>query len=230
MYSEDDFLPISALQHLVFCERQWALIHLEQLWSENILTAQGNIMHKKVHEMEHELRSNTIIAMGLPLRSFSLGLIGKADVVEFVAICDGNERNGVELDGYAGYWKPMPVEYKRGKPKEDHSDEIQLCAQAMCLEEMFGIEINEGALFYCRPHRRSRVRFDNMLRSKTTEVAKQLHSMTQIKKTPYKTFSKKCLSCSLYNYCMPKSAGKGKNVSLYIRQLIQNVEGGDDNI
>ena len=183
MYSEDELLPISALQHLVFCERQWALIHLEQLWSENILTVQGHIMHERVHEAEREVRGNVIITRGLPLRSLRLGLIGKADVVEFIAIGDDSKEEGIALEGQTGFWKPIPVEYKRGKPKIDCSDTIQLCAQALCLEEMLHIRITEGSLFYGTPHRRIQVRFDSVIRTETEQAVARLHFMTQVQKT-----------------------------------------------
>ena len=132
-YKEDDLIQLSALQHLVFCERQCALIHIEQVWSENLFTAEGRIMHEKVDTANRESRGNIRIEYGVPMRSLRLGLIGKADVVEFHKTGDK--------------WIPFPVEYKRGKPKLDNSDKAQLCAQALCLEEMMNVGIPEGALF-----------------------------------------------------------------------------------
>ena len=142
-YSEDDLIMISALQHFAFCPRQCALIHIEQVWTESGLTAEGRIMHEKVHEEQRESRGAVRIECGIPLRSLRLGLIGKADVVEFHRIGKG-------------VWQPFPVEYKRGKPKPDHCDKVQLCAQAMCLEEMLSVPVPEGALFYGRTRRRAR--------------------------------------------------------------------------
>ena len=133
-YNEDDLIQLSALQHLVFCERQCALIHIEQLWSENLFTAEGRIMHDKVDTANRESRGNIRIEYGVPMRSLRLGLIGKADAVEF-------HRNGDK-------WIPFPVEYKRGKPKGGNCDKVQLCAQALCLEEMMNVEIPVGVLFY----------------------------------------------------------------------------------
>ena len=139
----DDLIMLSALQHLVFCERQCALIHIEQLWSENVLTAEGRIMHDKVDTANRESRGNIRIEYGVPMRSLRLGLIGKADVVEFHKPCPV-----MYLNGNSDKWIPFPVEYKRGKPKGGNCDKVQLCAQALCLEEMMNVEIPEGALFY----------------------------------------------------------------------------------
>ena len=149
-YTEDELIQLSALQHLVFCERQCALIHIEQLWSENLFTAEGRIVHEKVDTANRESRGNIRIEYGVPMRSLRLGLIGKADVVEF-------HRNGDK-------WTPFPVEYKRGKPKGGNCDKVQLCAQALCLEEMLNVEIPEGSLFYGQTRRREDVTFDEKLR------------------------------------------------------------------
>ena len=140
VYTEDDLLRLSALQHLLFCERQCALIHIEQIWTENLFTAEGRIMHDKVDTANRETRGNVRIEYGVPMHSLRLGLIGKADVVEFHKDEDD--------------WVPFPVEYKRGKPKKDNSDKAQLCAQALCLEEMMNVEIPRGALFYGETRRR----------------------------------------------------------------------------
>jgi len=142
MYTEDQLLPLSALQHWVFCPRQCGLIHIEQTWDENRLTAQGRQLHERVHEAEDENRPGVRIVRGLRIHSYRLGLIGQADVVEF-----HQSQAGIELTGADGLWQPFPVEYKRGKPKKNGCDEVQLCAQAMCLEEMLEINIDQGALF-----------------------------------------------------------------------------------
>src|SRR3989338_6590683 len=164
MYSEDDLLPLSALQHLVFCPRQCALIHIERLWQENWFTAQGRVFHERVHEQKTERRKNVRIEFGLELRSYQLGLIGKADVVEFH--CDEEKKK----------WQPFPVEYKRGKPKSDNCDAVQLCAQAMCLEEMMEVQVLKGAIFYGKEQRRTEIAFDQSLRNQTMETARRLHT------------------------------------------------------
>ncbi|HOK67603.1 MAG TPA: CRISPR-associated protein Cas4 [Anaerohalosphaeraceae bacterium] len=142
MYAEADYLPLSALQHWVFCPRQCGLIHLEQVWDENRLTAEGRILHQRVHEMSDEFRSDISIVRGLRIYSRRLGLIGQADVVEF-----HRAPTGIALPDAEGIWQPYPVEYKRGSPKMDACDEVQLCAQAICLEEMLGIAVPQGAFF-----------------------------------------------------------------------------------
>jgi CRISPR-associated exonuclease Cas4 len=164
MYSEDDLLPLSGLQHLAFCERQWALIHLEQQWEENRWTAEGSLMHIKADSGPNESRSGIRIVRALPLRCFRLGLSGKADVVEF------------PLEGTD---PPFPIEYKRGSPKKDNWDEIQLCAQALCLEEMLDVPVPAGALFYGETRRRSEIEFGAVLRQNTEELARRMHRKTR---------------------------------------------------
>ena len=203
-YTEDDLIQLSALQHLVFCERQCALIHIEQLWSENVLTAEGRIMHDKVDTANREVRGKVRIDYGVPLRSLRLGLIGKADVVEF-------HKQGEE-------WIPFPVEYKRGKPKMDDCDKVQLCAQAICLEEMLNIEIREGALFYGQTRRREDVVFDKALRTATEEAARRVHELIESGITPKAEYSKKCKKCSLVELCLPKANKKASNYLLKVRE------------
>jgi CRISPR-associated exonuclease Cas4 len=199
---------ISALQHISFCERQCALIHIEQAWSESGLTAEGHIMHEKVHEQDHESRGNIRIEYGLPLRSLRLGLIGKADVVEFHRI----EKNT---------WQPFPVEYKRGKPKIDHCDMIQLCAQAICLEEMLSVSVPKGAIFYGRTRRRLDVTFDDDLRKETEEAAEKAHQLIASGKTPPPIYEKRCKSCSLIEECMPKTVWKNTLVKRYLARMVE---------
>ena len=162
-FTEDDLLPISALQHLLFCERQAALIHLEQLWAENTLTVQGRHLHERVDTAPGESRGDVRFARALPLRSLRLGLVGRADLVELHRIpADAAEAGepGASLPGVPGVWRPFPVEYKRGRPKPHHADLVQLCAQALCLEEMLGTPVPAGALFYGETRRRHDVAFD----------------------------------------------------------------------
>ncbi|MBI5665806.1 MAG: CRISPR-associated protein Cas4 [Nitrospirae bacterium] len=196
---------LSALQHLVFCERQCALIHIEQLWSENVLTAEGKIIHDKVDTANRESRGKIRIDYCVPLRSLRLGLIGKADVVEFHRKADG-------------MWQPFPVEYKRGKPKIDDSDKVQLCAQALCLEEMLNVEISEGALFYGQTRRREDVVFDNALRMETEDTARKVHELIASGITPKAEYSKKCKQCSLLELCMPRI---NRKASKYLLMVIE---------
>jgi CRISPR-associated exonuclease Cas4 len=204
MYSESDFLMLSALQHLAFCERQCALIHIEQAWSENRFTAEGRILHERVHGQETESRGGVLIVRGLKLRTLNLGLSGVADVVEFHRV----ESGGVALPGRRGLWLPFPVEYKRGKPKQNQCDEIQLCGQAICLEEMLGVPIPNGALYYGSQHKRCDVDFTEALRARTAQLANRLHELVGAGKTPPAEYGKKCEQCSLANECLPTAGEK----------------------
>ena len=207
VYAEDDLLPLSALQHLLFCERQCALIHIEQVWTENLFTAEGRIMHERVDSGEHLSRNGVRVETALALRSLRLGLSGKADVVEFHREDQGG-------------WRPYPVEYKRGKPKPANWDQVQLCAQAICLEEMLLCQVPEGALFYGKPRRRQVVCFDEKLRRETEEAAARLHQLVRSGVTPPARYEKKCESCSLLQLCLPKVAGQGKSVSRYLARVL----------
>ncbi|MEI8120861.1 MAG: CRISPR-associated protein Cas4 [bacterium] len=201
-------LPISALQHLLFCERQCALIHIEHVWEENRLTVEGKNMHERVHEQTSDSRPGIRIARGLRLRSLQHGLVGMADVVEF------HLKSEISILKSPGL--PFPVEYKRGKPKADHCDEVQLCAQALCLEEMLGVPIPGGALFYGATHRRQDVDFDEPLRALTIQAARRLHVLIETGITPPAEFGPKCDHCSLLNVCMPKYAANEKSVARYL--------------
>jgi CRISPR-associated exonuclease Cas4 len=207
-YDEDDLIMISALQHYVFCPRQCALIHIEQVWSESGLTAEGRIMHEKVHDEGNESRGAVRIARGLPLRSLRLGLVGVADVVEFRKVGKGA-------------WQPFPVEYKRGKPKLDHCDAVQLCAQAMCLEEMLSVAVPEGALFYGRTRRRADVVFDESLRRETEQTAENARSLIAAGVTPPPVYAKRCESCSLIGDCMPRKMAKKPSVKRYLARMTE---------
>ncbi len=207
MYNEDDLLPISALQHLIFCERQCALIHIEQAWSENLFTAQGRILHDKVHSQTSESRKNVRTEYGMALRSLALGLIGKADVVEF--------------HSREGKWLPFPVEYKRGKSKPDNRDTVQLCAQAMCLEEMLGVLIDQGAIYYGKERHRVAIDFNEDLRRETKETVHRLRCLIESACTPPPVYEVKCDSCSLFEICMPKTMEKHKSVVDYLAENIQ---------
>jgi CRISPR-associated exonuclease Cas4 len=222
MYSEDDLLPISGLQHLHFCERQWGLIHIEQQWEENRLTAEGRILHERVHEQGTESRPGVVIARGLHVRSLQMGLSGVADVVEF----HREDTGGVQLPEREGWWRPFPVEYKRGRPKADSCDAVQLCAQAMCLEEMFGSVIKSGALFYGMSRRRTEIRFDDHLRRRTGELALRMHELYSARVTPPAVYAKKCERCSLYDRCLPRTISKRTNVERYLASALRDEEMG----
>jgi CRISPR-associated exonuclease Cas4 len=216
MYDEDDLVPLSALQHLLFCERQCALIHIEQLWVENLFTAEGRIMHERVDSARSESRGNVRLAFGVPLRSLRLGLSGKADVVEF-------HREEGEAGG--SLWRPFPVEHKRGRPKKELWDKVQLCAQAMCLEEMLGIDVPEGALFYGKTRRRVEVAFDADLRRETEDAALKLHELIASWVTPAANYDEKCESCSFLSLCLPKATCGKRTVSKYLAEVMR--EQGD---
>ena len=207
MYHPDDLIQLSALQHMAFCPRQCALIHVEQVWQENRLTAEGRIMHERVHEEDSVVRGKVRIDYGVPLRSLRLGLIGKADVVEF----------HLEEDGI---WRPFPVEYKRGKPKADLSDKIQLCAQAICLEEMLNTAVPSGALFYGQTRRRLDVLFDASLRRETERAAEAAHELIQAGKTPKPVYAKRCDRCSLAAECLPRTMEKKRSVRSYLTRML----------
>jgi CRISPR-associated exonuclease Cas4 len=206
-YTEDDLIPLSALQHFVFCERQCALIHVEQAWSENRLTAEGRLLHERVHEQDGESRAGVRIERGLPLRSLRLGLVGIADVVEFQPLSEG-------------VWRPFPVEYKRGKPKPDRSDEVQLCAQAMCLEEMLEVMVPAGAMFYGKIRRRHDVIFDKDIREETERIAGKVHALLSECRTPKPVFQKRCGQCSLISLCLPKAVQKRRSIERYLSGAI----------
>ncbi len=229
MFDEADLLPISALQHLAFCERQCALIHLEGLWAENRLTVEGHHLHDRAHQRETESRGDLRVARGLRLRSLRLGLSGIADVVEFHRVADVPENHigppdhipaGARLPGATGLWQPKPVEYKRGRPKLGPYDEVQLCAQALCLEEMLGVEVSSAALFYGQPRERLDVSLTPALREQTERLAARLHELIRAGKTPTARYEKKCDSCSLLNLCMPKTTGVRKSVDRYLAGIL----------
>lgn len=208
IHGEDDLVMISALQHYAFCLRQCALIHVEQAWLENRWTAEGRILHERVHEQEVESRAGVRIERGLPLRSLRLGLVGVADVVEFHPLLGGG-------------WQPFPVEYKRGKPKPEHCDEVQLCAQAICLEEMMEVEVLEGALFYGKTRHRHDVVFNPDLRRETEETAKRVRELLASGKTPKPVYEKKCKQCSLAEICLPNPLGRKRSVEHYLSGAIE---------
>lgn len=210
-------MMLSGIQHYFFCERQWALIHIEQQWRENVRTIEGKHIHERADDpFVVETRGELVIARSVPLLSYSLGLNGVADVVEFIK----TDSQGVTLKGKDGLWMPVPVEYKRGKPKTDQRDEVQLCAQAICLEEMLGVIIEKGYLFYHTIKRRSEVVLNQELRTLVQQLADRMHLAFEEGKTPKAKPAKHCDLCSMIELCQPKLLKKKKQVSEYIKEVV----------
>lgn len=211
IYAEEDFLQLSGLQHFRFCRRQWALIHIENQWHENYFTVDGSLMHENAHDGEkRESRGDLLILRGLPVFSRTLGISGQCDVVEF-----RRDPGGVSLRERDGLWKPFPVEYKRGKPKEHSADELQLCAQAMCLEEMLCCDIPQGALFYGEPRRRTAVDFTPELRKDVRDCLTEMHQLYERGYTPKVKPGSMCRACSLKDLCLP-SLTRRRSVAEYL--------------
>lgn len=197
--AERGILMLSGLQHFAYCRRQWALIHVEQQWQENLHTAEGQVFHRRAHdEQQTEVRGDTIIVRGMRVQSERLGISGICDVVEFTRSPDGNA-----LAGREGRYQVHPVEYKKGAPKEHQADELQLCAQAMCLEEMLLCRIDEGSLFYGEPRRRTRVTFSPELRAQAEQMIGEMHQLDERGHTPRVKRHKGCSACSLKEICLP---------------------------
>lgn len=215
---EEDYLALSGIQHFAFCRRQWALIHIEQMWGENLLTAEGSLMHRRAHDREiRERRENTLTVRGLYVRSHALMLSGVCDVVEFHA-----DEAGHPISGEDGLWLPYPVEYKRGRSKACDADRLQLCAQAICLEEMFGREVLEGALYYGETHSRELVALDAGLREQVASISREMHALYQRRHTPKGKETRACRSCSLQEICQPKATSGGSALA-YIESHLKEV-------
>ena len=208
LISEDDLVMVSALQHYLFCPRQCALIHVEQQWLENRLTAEGRILHERVHTSGRESRRTLRVEFDVPIRSLRLGLVGRADVVEFHRSADGA-------------WLPLPVEYKRGRPKRDDSDRVQLCAQALCLEEMLACSIPEGALYYGEKRRRTSVVLTNELRELVRSTAADVHALLAAGRTPPPRRGPHCAHCSCLPLCLPEVAAR-KMVGPDLRRMVED--------
>ncbi|MEN6491205.1 MAG: CRISPR-associated protein Cas4, partial [Rectinema sp.] len=210
MYSEDELLPISGLQHILFCERQYALIHIEQLWEENRFTAEGKVLHERVDAEHHESRRLFRQEYGMAVRSLERGMIGKCDLVELYLAPGG------------GVAEAVPVEFKRGKSKEEDVDRVQLCAQGFCLEEMLGVTVEQGQLYYLQEHRRTTVDLDGPLRAKTMKLVERIRRLQSEGETPPAIYEKrKCDRCSLFDLCIPKAIGNGgKRVDRFVQSEI----------
>ncbi|WP_066716732.1 CRISPR-associated protein Cas4 [Clostridium sp. Marseille-P299] len=215
MYEEDDYLNLSGIQHFEFCRRQWALIHIEQQWAENLRTVEGDLFHNRAHNGNiTEKRGDIIISRGMAVYSRSLGINGVCDVVEF-----HKDENGIKLHGKRGLYKVYPVEYKKGEPKENDVDILQLVAQVICLEEMLCCEINMGYLYYGETRHRIEVKIDNTLREKVVKTFKEMHEIYERRYTPKVKLTKSCNACSLKDICIPKLC-KNKSAKKYIESKI----------
>jgi CRISPR-associated exonuclease Cas4 len=213
-YSPEEMLPLSGIQHFLFCRRQWALIHVEQLWQENVLTVDGKILHERADDpFFAENRSGVLLARAVPVASRSLGLSGVCDVVEFT-----HSQDGVQLPGRKGTWIAAPVEYKRGKKKQEPSDAAQLCAQAICLEEMLALSIPVGYLYYGQTRRRVAVELNADLRAQVRKAAEEMHDYFRRGYTPKVRAFKGCRACSLADLCLPAVQEGKTTASTYLQK------------
>jgi CRISPR-associated exonuclease Cas4 len=230
MYAENDLLPLSVLADLLFCERRAALHLIEGIWKDNLFTAEGTVLHSKVHDdLPLESRGDVRISRGLRLRSLRVGITGKADVVEFRRVeasevpARGYSKglpSAIALTGAKGLWRPFPVDFKRGRFRHEEGFEVQLCAQALCLEEMMGVRVPAGAIYYGKPHRRLEVTFDSGLWNKTDLAAARLHELVGRGRTPVARYGKKCDSCSLVDVCLPKLMTQSRSVARYLSRAL----------
>ncbi|MEW6717227.1 MAG: CRISPR-associated protein Cas4 [Chloroflexota bacterium] len=217
-YTPDELLPLSGIQHFLFCRRQWALIHVETQWQDNVLTMEGKLLHQRADDpFFTEVRTGVIIARSVPVASYTLGLSGVCDVVEFTESPDG-----VKLPGQEGLYLPAPVEYKRGRPKCKPVDEAQLCAQAMCLEEMLAVRIPQGYLYYGQTRHRDPVELTPELRQLVRDMSAEMHAYFLRGYTPRVKTSKACRSCSLADICLPVLQENVIAASKYIQQQVEN--------
>ena len=211
MYEENEFLQLSGIQHFAFCRRQWALAYIEMQWQENVRTVEGRLLHEKAHDTtSREKRGDLLISRGMPIHSRTLGISGECDVVEF-----HREEDGITLQGYEGTYKVVPVEYKKGKPKQGNADILQLTAQAMCLEEMLCCDIPFGYLYYGDIRRREKIEFSKEIRKEVCEMFREMHGYFSRQYTPKVRWSKSCNACSLKDICLPV-LGKTKSVKNYL--------------
>ncbi|WP_323090824.1 CRISPR-associated protein Cas4 [Allobaculum sp. JKK-2023] len=219
-YEESEYLMLSGIQHFFYCRRQWALIHIEQVWQDNELTVLGNEVHERVHDPAlKEKRKNVVTVRGMKISSRTAGISGECDVVEFIQ-ADATE--GVSLQGYRGTYKIYPVEYKRGKPKSGMEDIMQLVLEAICLEEMFGATISEGALFYDQIKRRQRIDITTEMKDEARQAVKEMHQLIERHHVPVQKYSKKCDRCSLKELCLPEMQKQNpeKYIEAYIGELL----------
>lgn len=217
-YKEEEFLQLSGLQHFAFCRRQWALIHIEQQWAENLRTVDGRLLHEKAHDGSvREKRGDLLITRDMAVHSIRLGISGSCDVVEF-----HRGENGIPIPGQEGLWQPYPVEYKRSAPKISEADRLQLCAQAMCLEEMLCCDIPEAALYYGEIRRREIIDLDAPLRELVRSSLEQMHDLYRRHHTPKVKPTKSCNACSLKELCLPRLMKK-RSVTEYLKNRLEDM-------
>ena len=218
MYNEDEYLQLSGIQHFAYCRRQWALIHIENLWKDNLRTTEGHLLHERAHDVSIKEKRNDVITMrNLNVFSSSLGISGQCDVVEYHRVAEG----GITLAGYQGQWRPFPIEYKRGSPKATDMDKLQLCAQAMCLEEMLCCDIPRGALFYGETRHREEIELGPELRSNVREKLEEMHCLMERGYTPKPKISTSCKACSLRDLCVPELVKMG-SVATYLQKALDD--------
>lgn len=216
IYTEEDFLQLSGLQHFRFCRRQWALIHIENQWAENFRTVDGALMHQNAHDRSfRESRGDCVVTRGVSVFSAALGVSGQCDVLEY-----HRGDAGIPIKGKEGLWQPYPVEYKRGSPREDTGDTLQLCGQAMCLEEMLCCDIPAGALYYGEIRRRVPVNFTPALREEVRTLLSQMHDLYRRGHTPRVKPTKSCSACSLKELCLP-GLMKSRSVGDYLKDAME---------
>lgn len=219
-YREEDFLQLSGLQHFKFCRRQWALIHIEHQWAENLRTVDGALMHQNAHDKGfRESRGDLLITRGMNVFSANLGVSGECDIVEF-----HRDPAGVPLKGREGLWRPYPVEYKRGSFNERSGDTLQLCGQALCLEEMLCCDIPEGALYYGETRRRVTIPFTEELRQEVRKSLQEMHQYDQRGYTPKVKPTKSCNACSLKEICLPGLLRTKGGVADYLAQALEEIQ------
>ena len=211
MYNEEDFLQLSGIQHFAFCRRQWALAYIELQWQENVRTVEGKLLHENAHDAAiKEKRGNLIVVRAMPVHSREMGISGECDVVEF-----HRSENGIPISGREGKYIVIPVEYKRGKPKSNDIDALQVAAQALCLEEMLCCDIPFGYLYYGEIRRREKIEFSKEIRKEVCEMFREMHGYFSRQYTPKVRWSKSCNACSLKDICLPV-LGKNKSVKNYL--------------
>lgn len=215
-WNEEDYLQLSGLQHFVFCRRQWALIHIEHQWAENFRTIDGAVFHENAHNTGfQESRGDRFITRGVSVCSSELGVSGQCDVLEY-----HRGSTGIPIAGKDGLWQPYPVEYKRGSPREDTGDTLQLCGQAMCLESMLCCDVPEGALYYGEVRRREKVAFTPELRNQVRQILAEMHELYRRGYTPKVKPTKSCNACSMKDLCLPRLM-KTRSVSAYLREAME---------
>lgn len=217
-YDDDQMLMLSGIQHFMYCPRQWALIHIEQQWADNLLTAEGQVLHKNVDNPAYRQKNgDTITLRSVHIASHSLGLYGVSDAIDLLPSETGE--NTITHPKYPGFWRPYPIEYKRGHRKPDERDEVQLCAQVICLEEMYQIQIPEAALFYHETRHREVVEMSESLRQLTFQLSDEMHKIFESGLTPKAVEHKGCRSCSLIDVCSPELTKK-TSVAYYLKKML----------